>query len=114
MIPLVQAQTNVHWKLTNAQGKALSINKPLSIKATPDIVVVANNQQAKIKLMEITVFRGGGSIATKLYNSNTFSLEKDFQLEKGDGVLIKVKKAIDSKTQKVKEVDGQIAFTTTK
>lgn len=107
--PLTQAQTQ--WKLTNTQGTVVGIDAPVSIDKNPQIIV-ANDQKAEIKLMEVTIFRGGKSIVAKEYTSNTFSLEKDFKLEKGDGVLVRLKKVA-----KAPEADKKrtiIAFRVTK
>lgn len=108
--PFTQAQTQ--WKLTNAKGTVVGIENPVSIDKNPQIVV-ANNQKAEVKLMEVTIFRDGKSIVAKEYTSNTFSLEKDFKLEKGDGVLVKLKKVVKANANKKQEIDDKrtmIAF----
>lgn len=112
--PLTQAQTQ--WKLTNAKGTAVGIAGLVSIDKNPQIIV-ANDQKAEVKLMEVTIFRDGKSIVAKEYTSNTFSLEKDFKLEKGDGVLVKLKKVVKANANKKQEIDNKrtmIAFRVTK
>jgi hypothetical protein len=88
----------------------------VSIDKNPQIIV-ANDQKAEVKLMEVTIFRDGKSIVAKEYTSNTFSLEKDFKLEKGDGVLVRLKKVVKAKTNKKQKADNKrtiIAFKVTK